>query len=540
MRPHTSGISIGLMLGGLTAVAALALIGMTALASLNAAHMQAAATGILRAGEITRRQSDVDMMHDAIRADIYNPLLSVRLGDAAGRQAAAKDLIEHGELLRKNFSDNLPELPAQARKLADQAQPVLERYLGAARQITAAESADASAQLAAFNTDFEALETALSALTDAIEADAASQAGLAEAELSQGKLWILLGALLAIAALTAASFGVHRSCVPALRGLAREADLIAAQGDLRRRPEISGSSEIRSLAASLGRMLDQQASVVAQAHASAGSIERHVAQFMAVSERTRRQAGEQDGLAQNAMAGFEEVAESIEVIAGNARKALDSAEAAGRLSQQGAQEVHQTAAELDGITRSVQAVAGMINSLNQEAGEISGVVSEIRAIADQTNLLALNAAIEAARAGEQGRGFAVVADEVRKLAERTGQSTDRIFKLIERISHSSHAAVESVEASVQAVSAGVTRANHSADAVAAIPAAASAVSSGMREISDTLIAQRQTNQHIARLIEQVGLATRSASEDATTLATLASQTQDAIHELTGAVRQFKV
>jgi methyl-accepting chemotaxis protein len=538
MMRKSRGISMGMLLSALalTAIVALGVSGGVALLSVT--RLADSNTTVLRTGNVARVQGDVDMMHDAIRADVYKALLSTHSG--GGLDEARKSFEEHAKELREGFASNLPVLPAEARKLADLAQPVLERYASSAASIIAQPSADATAQLATFNADFEALEVQLGHVTDAIEASAKDQTDEAAAMVGRAKFTVLGSALVAIVLLCGVALWVHRVSVPNLRRLAREAERIAESGDLTQAPAVAGNAEVRQVAEAIGRMLVRQREVVAQAHRSADEIHRSMQVLGGLSESVRKHAEEQDGMARHAMQGFEGVAESVELVAGNAQRAVAAAQQAGSVSENGAGAVRRTSEELNGLTHAVQDVSTIIASLAREATEISSVVSVIREIADQTNLLALNAAIEAARAGEQGRGFAVVADEVRKLAERTSSSTDQIFSVIARIEQASGAAVRSVDCSVDAVSKGIARAVESADAVAEIPQAAAQVISGMRDISDALAAQRQTHHEIAELIERVSQAAHNASEDAHTLDNLVQQTQTSMSALSDAVRQFKV
>lgn len=78
------------------------------------------------------------------------------------------------------------------------------------------------------------------------------------------------------------------------------------------------------------------------------------------------------------------------------------------------------------FTISIDYIQGDMKNVNE-------IISIINGISEQINLLAFNAAIEAASAGEAGRGFNVIALEVKKLSDRSKESAQNIYKIINRL-----------------------------------------------------------------------------------------------------------
>jgi methyl-accepting chemotaxis protein len=79
---------------------------------------------------------DGDMMHDAIRGDVLNALLSVSKNDLSAISDIKKDLAEHADRFRNNITANQKlDLDTELKSLLREQQPTLESYIDAAETI---------------------------------------------------------------------------------------------------------------------------------------------------------------------------------------------------------------------------------------------------------------------------------------------------------------------------------------------------------------------------------------------------------------------
>lgn len=107
--------------------------------------------------------------------------------------------------------------------------------------------------------------------------------------------------------------------------------------------------------------------------------------------------------------------------------------------------MNQIAASSQEISASAENAASRTEMMSTEAAKVSeyidntnNILQIVRYVADQTRLLGLNAAIEAARAGELGRGFSVVAEEVRKLADKSQESVQEVYTILQNLEESTN------------------------------------------------------------------------------------------------------
>jgi methyl-accepting chemotaxis protein len=129
-----------------------------------------------------------------------------------------------------------------------------------------------------------------------------------------------------------------------------------------------------------------------------------------------------------------QTAAALEVTAGAAQAATETANTALLEGRHGATRMAASGTALAGKAHDATAIAertgASIAAVDTLTGQIDALVATIEDTAFRTNLLALNAAVEAARAGDKGAGFAVVAAEVRELAQANAKASKDIRALV--------------------------------------------------------------------------------------------------------------
>ena len=230
----------------------------------------------------------------------------------------------------------------------------------------------------------------------------------------------------------------------------RMKDIASGEGDLTRSLPEKGQDEITRLARYFNQYTDKMRQSLIGIRDNIAALTEQAEKVKSVSDDSNAQAHDQNENMLQVAAAMEQMTTKIHDVSNNADAAEKSTVSARTNVQDGATVVEHTVTDIRSLTSDIESVSSVVTALAEQSQSIGAVLDVIRGIAEQTNLLALNAAIEAARAGEQGRGFAVVADEVRTLASRTGQSTDEIQAMIEKLQSNAKSAVDAVHVSQSA------------------------------------------------------------------------------------------
>jgi len=294
-----------------------------------------------------------------------------------------------------------------------------------------------------------------------------------------------------------------------LQGAVRIAGEVA-KGNLTEKIVVRGRDEVNSLLAALDAMQANLRESIQTMRRVSEQLGVQSSQLSHGAKEMHTQATTQGDAMNSAAAAIEELTVSIHVLSGNASDANATTSQSGQRARDGGEIIMKTTEQIHSVANTVNRASHTLQGMGAKSKQISQIVDVIRDIADQTNLLALNAAIEAARAGEQGRGFAVVADEVRKLAERTGQSTQQIAKVIDEVLSETSSAIHEMDEGVTKVQEGSRMAETAGESILEIVKGTDQVMTMVTDISSAIQEQTTAAQDIAKSVEHVAQMTEEA------------------------------
>jgi methyl-accepting chemotaxis protein len=491
-----------------------------------------------------RNHMEADMMHDALRADVYSAML-VGLGKSTSTAVEARDSIdEHAGHFREVLEENL-KLPINPtlRTALEQIKPSLDTYINAGEQIVglALDNPQAAQeQLGTFNGAFSQLETQMAALSELIESNTRQTSEATEAAIRNANIALAVVLLAGLLLLMVEGRWVIRSITGPLQTASRIAESIAHGNLSEPINEPTGKDEASSLIRTLATMQRDLRNMIDVVRSNAHGVSGMSEQLSHGCHQVADSSQQQSVAASTMAAAASQMTASIEEITRHAERALSMANQAENLAKEGGGVIHQVVSDMDDIARSAQQSAQVIRTLDQESEGIFNIIQVIKSIADQTNLLALNAAIEAARAGEQGRGFAVVADEVRSLAARTSASTQEIAAMVARIQSSTREAVSSMEAGVAQVDKGMAVTADVERAIREILDATLSTTQLVNDITRTIGEQSQASNEIAHQVEMIAGMSEGNSRVIGQTATTTDELSSLAGQLAQSVDRFRL
>ena len=247
-------------------------------------------------------------------------------------------------------------------------------------------------------------------------------------------------------------------------------------------------------------------------------------QTTAVTEQTTA-ISEVSTTTQEVVATAQQIAANTQAVSTGTQKIVSAGEA-------GRSAIQNTQIGMEKTRKQVQLIAEHMLELGKKSQQIGVILDIINELSEQTNLLALNAAIEAAGAGDAGKRFAVVADEVRKLAERSGESTKNIRKLVTTIQETANTTIMVTEDGTKAVDEGIHLFEEVADSLKLILNQLDHTFSASREIDMTTRQQTTSISQVADALNDISLAARQTEESST-------QTLESVKILLDASRELQ-
>ena len=290
-------------------------------------------------------------------------------------------------------------------------------------------------------------------------------------------------------------------------------DIAEGDGDLTQEIPIRSDDEIGELAGHINHLITKLRETVTVLYHLAENISVSLCQVSNRTKRTVVSAADQKDRSQSVAVASEQMAATLNVVAGNTHQAAGFSAQVDQAASEGMAVVDGACNSIVLVRENVVKTLRTVGRLESSSAQIGDIINLIEDIADQTKLLALNAAIEAARAGEHGRGFAVVADEVKMLSEKTATSTKEIAKIITNIQSESREAARSIAEEQERVDEGVAKSVAARECLEKILGLAGETAQLINQIASATEEQSATTSEISEKIYEVSSSASIVHQD---------------------------
>lgn len=334
---------------------------------------------------------------------------------------------------------------------------------------------------------------------------------------------------------------VNRTILRDLKLVSEKLEAIACKdGDLSSEIPVNSQDEIGRLAGHMNLIIAKLRDTISVLYVLAEKISISLCEVSARTSKTVNSSAEQKDQSVSVAVASEELAATLNVVAGNTHSAAQLSTQVEAAAGEGMNVVDSACASILTIRDNVATTLGTVKRLEISSARIGDIINLIEDVADQTKLLALNAAIEAARAGEHGRGFAVVADEVKILSERTAASTKEIAVIIGSIQQESGNAARLIQEEQERVADGVDKSNSARSCLERIMSLAGETAGLINQIASATEEQSATTCDISEKIHHVSGTAVAVHEDMRASDRVFSELTGAAEQIYATVGKFSV